>query len=247
MQAVKQLSIGLGRLRRSIIWVWVLSALFVNSTLAATGAHQGRQSIRDAVVAFVNAVHADRKQINVVPDRLDQRLRLPRCDRALDVAWAPGSQSIGNTTVGVSCKGHKPWRLYVPTQVSVMARVAVAARPLVRGQLLGPEDLKTLQRDLATIRGGAVREIERVQGYRVLRTVRTGQVLRLRDLAPPQLVRRGHRVQVLVERGGLSIQMAGVALQDGAHGERIRVRNPVSNRVVEADVVQSGLVRMHHR
>ena len=163
------------------------------------------------------------------------------------MAWAPGSNDIGNTTLGVSCTGRKSWRLYVPARVSMLGKVAVATRPLTRGHRIGPGDLRLEERDLASIRGDAVRDPKHVLGYRLTRAITTDRVVSARLLAAPHLVKRGHRVQVLMDVGGLAIRMTGVSLEDGSHGDRVRVRNPVSNRVLEASVVRPGIVRVSHQ
>jgi flagellar basal body P-ring formation protein FlgA len=51
-------------------------------------------------------------------------------------------------------------------------------------------------------------------------------------------------VRLRLQVGGLSLTGQGVALESGAAGERIRVRNVSSQAVLEAEVVGPGEVRV---
>jgi len=51
-------------------------------------------------------------------------------------------------------------------------------------------------------------------------------------------------VQLQLQAGELSVTGQGVALESGAAGERIRVRNISSQAVLEAEVAGPGVVRV---
>jgi flagellar basal body P-ring formation protein FlgA len=61
---------------------------------------------------------------------------------------------------------------------------------------------------------------------------------------PPELVRRGERVTLQAAGGTIAVQVEGEALAGGALGERVRVRNLATRRVVEGTVGGEGLVVM---
>lgn len=223
----------------------ILESLNPRASQGATPAtHQSLSSIRAAVTTFVRQQHPHADGLRARPGRLDTRLRLKTCERPLEAFWAPGSSNLGHTTVGVRCTGRMPWKLYVPTQVSVLAPVAVAARPLARGQRIGAGDLRLEKRELGKLGADVLKDPRQALDYVVTRSVAAGSVLTLRLLAAPRLVQRGHRVQLEAEAQGLSIRMAGVALDDGALGDTVRVRNPSSKRVVQAVVTALGRVRL---
>ena len=60
----------------------------------------------------------------------------------------------------------------------------------------------------------------------------------------PALVQRGSVVEMQLQSPGISLVAQGVALESGATGERIRVQNPSSHAVVEAEVMGPGRVRV---
>lgn len=63
-------------------------------------------------------------------------------------------------------------------------------------------------------------------------------------LEAPTLVERGRRVPMAVDGLGVHITMTGLALESGALGETVRVRNPTSQRVVEGVVVGPPRIRL---
>lgn len=86
------------------------------------------------------------------------------------------------------------------------------------------------QRSYATSREALVGKVAR-------RALPAGAAVPLSAVREPYAVSEGQRVTLEYRDAGLSIQCAGVALQAGAPGQEIRVRN------VETGLVVSGLVR----
>ena len=215
----------------------------MNDVRAATG-HQPLRDVRDAVSNFVRTQHEHDDSVKITISKLDTRLKLARCTQALEAFWAPGSEPVGNTTVGVRCAGHKAWKLYVPVRISKQVMVVVTARTLTRGHRIGRGDLRVESRDIGELRGDTITDLAMVSGYVVRRATGPDRVLSARMLSAPLLVERGQRVHLLTGIPGLSIRMRGVSLDDGARGDSVRVRNPASNRVVRARVVASGVVQM---
>jgi flagella basal body P-ring formation protein FlgA len=60
----------------------------------------------------------------------------------------------------------------------------------------------------------------------------------------PTQITRGEAVQMQLQVGGLWLTGQGMALESGATGNRIRVRNVSSQAVIEAEVIRPGEVRV---
>jgi flagella basal body P-ring formation protein FlgA len=168
--------------------------------------------------------------------RLDPRLRLPRCDRALEGYLPPGGQVGARTLVGVRCAGSRPWKVYVPVDVLEPRTVLVARRSLAPGHTLTAEDLVAEERDVSRLPNGYVEDPEQLVGRRLERRVAAGTVISPGMLEETVLVKRGQTVTLVVQGGSLLIRSAGLALADGSLDERIRVRNLASDRIVEGVV-----------
>lgn len=204
---------------------------------------QPHQEIRKVAEDFVYEELAG-EDVEVRVRSLDNRLRLHRCDVPLDVFWSPGSRQHGATSVGVACDGEKPWKIYVRLTIKLMREVAVAARPLVRGDVLQRDDVRMLRKDVSRISGSYVEDPSSLIGYELRQSVAANSLLYSRMLQAPKLVRRGEKVTVLAVVSGLEVRVMGEALSDGGKGQMIRVRNLSSKRIIQGEVVSKGKVRI---
>ncbi len=175
---------------------------------------------------------------------LDPRLRLAACDAPLIAGLRPGARIGPRTVVAVSCEGSQPWRLFVPVEVTVRSQVWTARHPLPRGHLLGAEDLIADERDVSRMNSGYVSDIDLLVGQRLRNSVLAGRAITLQLVEADKLIRRGQSVTLAVDAGGVEIRMTGTALMDGAMGQRIRVENVNSGRVVEGIVRSREVVEV---
>lgn len=224
-----------------------LAALLLTLAGPAIGtALQDHATIKAAAEAFIAGVvrSSHGAEASVRAGSLDSRLRLGRCDTALEAFQPSGSRALGNTTVGVRCTGSTTWTLYVPVRVSLFGNVVVAARPLTRDRLLTANDLKLARRDLAQLHNGYFSTIEQAMGKQVGRNIAVDTTLSTSLVKEPLAVRRGQRVILTALAGGLEVRMAGEAMSNGTTGERIKVRNLGSKRVVDGIVKSSTTIQV---
>ncbi len=203
---------------------------------------QSLDSIRDAAVERVRSeLGAGRGERSVEADALDPRLHLAACDMPLEAFAPPGGPRGANATVGVRCASPQPWKIYVSVRVSSRDRVLVAARPLARDAVITTADLVPVERNVDLLSQGYVSDASELAGKRLRRPVAVGAVLTPAMLADVPLIARGQQVTLEAGADTLNIRMAGEALDEAALGQRIRVRNLSSARVVEG-VVRSAQV-----
>ncbi len=230
------------RLKMFVLPVFI--ALSIQSASAEeAGDLQSHQEIRQVVEDFVYETLSG-EDVEVRVRSLDNRLRLHGCDVPLEAFWSPGSRQRGATSVGVACEGEKPWKIYVRVTIKLMREVAVAARPLVRGDILQRDDVRMVRKDVSRINGSYLEDPTPLIGYELRQSVSANSLLYSRMLQAPKLVRRGDKITVLAVVGGLEVRVMGEALSDGGKGQMIRVRNLSSKRVVQGEVVSKGMVRI---
>ncbi len=176
--------------------------------------------------------------------RLDNRLRLNRCAHPPTAQLAPGARAETSTTVNVRCSEPAPWSIFVPVRVERYADIVVAARAISRQQVIQPGDVRLERQKTSQLATGYIDDLTAVIGLQARRKLTPGQVVSSSHLAPRQLIKRGQQVTLFSGRPGLSVRMTGEALEDGAAGQRIRVRNRSSRRIVEGYVEPSGAVRV---
>ncbi len=214
-------------------WAAAVCATPVQS-LAAIG-----EAVTTQLSSIIRRYHRD-FDVSVAP--LDPRLRLPRCDRPLQAVPAHRPVRPGWLSVQVRCRGTHPWTIYVKAKVSVYRRVAVLTGDLPRGSLLRPAHVALQRRDLAALRRGYFVAVDEVVGRRLRRSLPQGYVLTPQVLTSDKIVHRGEAVVIRARIGPLDVRMGGHALADGSEGQKIRVRNDRSKRIVEGIVRKPGEV-----
>ncbi|HEB96202.1 MAG TPA: flagellar basal body P-ring formation protein FlgA [Sedimenticola thiotaurini] len=225
--------------------VAVLLLLLLVPLTGATAADESHRRILDAVRRHLQADYGDEPGLSIRIDPLDRRLRLPRCDTALET-FSPGNRRRGaRQTVGVRCPASgQGWSLYVSTTISLRKPVLVAARTVPRGSPLTRADVRLETRDVAALHRGYLERPEQLLGQAPKRDLAPGQVIGPGLLGARKVIRRGSRVTILGRIGAIKVRMAGRALGDAAVGERVRVENSSSKRRIEATAVAAGIVEV---
>lgn len=121
-------------------------------------------------------------------------------------------------------------------QAKVWRQVWVAASPLKRGDSLHGADLTLERRDMLQCREALA---ELGSGDDLLEftgPVQAGSPIYSRLLRSKPIVHRGQSLVALVQDGAMVITLKVEALEDGASGQIIRVRNPVSRRDLHGKV-----------
>ncbi len=235
-----------GRLR-TLPWMAFYYCLSTQFTplAAALPEFQDHESIRDAAAFFLKAKTAEQtNEVQIDIGRLDERLNLAACNGKLDAFLPPGSRATGNLTIGVRCAGPKPWTIYMPAGVKVFGSIVVTRRALPRGVTLHEDDLVVTDVELSTLTAGYIEHVPSAIGKQLKTALGKGATLTPRILEQPRLVRRGERVVISAQGDGMDIRMEGKALADGLQGERIRVQNLGSRRIIEATVTSAGVVQV---
>lgn len=119
----------------------------------------------------------------------------------------------------------------------------VARQPLVAGATFDPAALEARRVDLFRDRD-ALPAVVGDNSFVYTRSVNAGRLLTWRDLARRPLVRKGDVVEVTAADGMLSVSMKGLALQNGASGDPVTVRNLESRKDFTAFVIDSNRVQV---
>ena len=177
-------------------------------------------------------------------NQLDQRLRMPMCDKELTASLESPAKPLGRVTVKVRCEGASPWTVFVPAQVRLFRDVVTVTRPLRRAGIVEPDDVTLRERDVSLIGQGYFTSVDQAIGQRLTRPMVTDQVITLVHLEQAEVIRKGDQVVITARSGTLSVRMPGEALSNGGMAEQIRVKNLNSRRVIKAQVTAPGQVEV---
>lgn len=139
------------------------------------------------------------------------------------------------------CSDTPGWRYEYVVRARLSAMVAVAAGPVAPNEALTDAQVMLDRRDISNIADPITRPEDAV-GQMSRRMLRAGDILRSGQLASPVMVKRGDAVTMQARRDGIEVSTAGEALDAGARGAMVRVRNANSGQVVRMRVAGPGLV-----
>ncbi len=187
---------------------------------------------------------ADGRNLEIVVNPPDPRLRLPRCDTELAVDVPGRSRESARPVVQVRCPGSQRWQLYVSARVSLERPVLVASRALARGQVLTEADVEVQHRRIRRMGERHLTDARSVLGQELRRSIDAGEALRTSYVRPHEVISRGDRVTIRAGSGAIVVSTEGKALRDGAVGSRIGVENLASGKRIEGEVTGPGEVRV---
>ena len=140
-----------------------------------------------------------------------------------------------------ACPGEGGWRQEMLVRATITAKVAVTSVPVTANTPLQAGDVELARRDVTMV-ADSIASLPAALGQSSRRSLRAGEVLRQGQLASPVLVKRGAPVNIVARQEQVQVSMDGVAMDPGAQGEVIRVRNATSGTVIRARVVEAGVV-----
>ncbi|RMH60984.1 MAG: flagella basal body P-ring formation protein FlgA [Calditrichaeota bacterium] len=131
----------------------------------------------------------------------------------------------------------RKWPMVV--DVTVKRRVAVAARTIRRGETIGEQDIRWVERETGRDWRQYIAQGFNWQNMESRQTIGEGKAITRALIRPIPLIHSGERVKVEVGAGRLSVETDGMAMEDGTAGKRIKVRLS-TGKIVRARVVQAG-------
>ena len=249
------MNIGSAKLRKYAIYSSFLLNIIIISTSSADpslpasdkqGLHN-HQDISNTARQFIDA-NINKSQfsrVNIKMGQLDSRLKLSKCPLPLTATLAPGSDFAGKTTVHLRCNATSPWTVYLSAQINLYGKVIQTASPLTKGHIIRKNDLQAVEEDLSRIKYGYFTSKEHLIGKQLKRRLPQNRIIKANYVKAPTLVKRGELVSIVAENAGYSVKMTGTAMNNGAKGERIQVKNSSSKRIVEGIIKEAGVVSIN--
>jgi flagella basal body P-ring formation protein FlgA len=124
----------------------------------------------------------------------------------------------------------------------VWRNVWAAHSNLQRGELISEADVDQERRDVLGIHESLAQFSPDDSSLELADGIESGNVLLERDLKPRPVIHRGQMADALLQDGALNIMMKVEVLDDGAPGQIVRVRNPVSLRNLSGKVVNDQTI-----
>jgi flagella basal body P-ring formation protein FlgA len=146
--------------------------------------------------------------------------------------------------VGIDVGGQTQRSMSVTADVRILRPVLVASHMLRRGEAIGLESCELVERDVTMVRGNYYVDALMLQGMQARRTLSIGDMVTDQHLQKIPVIKRGDAIQLVARAGRMSMSAAGEALQDGGIGDRIRVKNSDSGKVIYGHVLEGGIIQV---
>ena len=144
--------------------------------------------------------------------------------------------------LAVKVEGHPDLRLRVKAILDEWRELPVAARSIAKGNVIGEQDIRMARLNLAAIPPDAVTDARQIVGFESGRPIGDGEVFRSAKLSMPPVIAAGSTVMIIYRSDFMQATAGGTALEAGAEGQKIKVKNDSSKKVVVGTVLEPGLV-----
>ncbi len=227
----------------------MLAVLLGLMTVSAQAAeYHDLQDIRLSSENFLRAqlgVDANDEDIQVKADSMDYRLRLAQCGSELKTNLPQGRKLQGRVAVGVRCTDEKRrWSIFVPVTITQFADVIVTTEMVSQGEFLKASQVKLEKRSLSLLQNGYLKSLDQAVGQQLKTTLAKGLVIKPNQLNRPYAIKFGQNVNLLAKSKLISVRIKGKALSNARIGDRIRVKNTSTNKIVEGTVTYNGFVEI---
>lgn len=202
----------------------------------------GMEEVRSAIEAALAADHKD--------------LALRSISYREDVQIAPGEATIEakpfltqitgqrGFSIQVRVAGEPDTNFRVNAIVDEWREVPVATHAMIRGNVIGPNDVAMARLNAANLPRDTADTMESVVGYAVNNSVGYGEAISKNKLELPAIITAGSKVTLLYRSALLEATATGIALDSAGDGQEIRVRNDGSKKIVVGKVAEPGLVKV---
>lgn len=192
-----------------------------------------------------NKIQNPDEEIQVNVGHLDPRLSLHRCEMPLE-AFSQGYETRqGRSTVGVRCSDHKPWSLYVPISIKNFKQVVILKQAATRNTMLTEADISLEKMNINRLSSGYFSEVSQVKGKILTQSLSKGAVLTNNHIKLPMAINRGQLVTLIAKNAVVEVRAEGKAMSKGAIGERIKVKNMKTQRIVEGVIIDKYLINVN--
>jgi flagella basal body P-ring formation protein FlgA len=127
-------------------------------------------------------------------------------------------------------------------QAHIWRDVWVAHSPVKRGSLMGEADVARERRDIVNVHETLATFDEGDETLEFAGTVSAGYPILARDLKPKSVIHRGETADARIDDGALTIKLKVIALEDGAPGQTIKLRNAATSHYLSGKVIDEQTV-----
>ena len=124
-------------------------------------------------------------------------------------------------------------------------RVPVLSQRLTHGEMIAESHVEMKVFPASKVRQDVVLDSKQLVGTTPRRTISINRPIRLDEVQQPDVVQKGSLLKMTYQTPYMQITTTGEALQNGAAGQAIRIRNSDSNAIVYGTVISAEEVQVN--
>lgn len=212
------------------------------------GKHEGQVLGREEIVRLLEARLEESmpgKKIRIHDLQVSERVPLPSGPLSLEVRLPERlrGESLLAALI-MKAAGREVKRVPLPARISISGKVVLTRRYLKRHHEIAARDLFVAEKNLLPLPADVVTDPAEAVGKRTTLTLNGEEILRSSMLETPPLVKKGDRVNLIIEREGFKITAGGEALEEGRRGERVKLINLASKKEISGRILDARNVRV---
>ena len=190
------------------------------------------------------AVEAPPEDVEVQLSGLEKKITLPAGDVRAEFRPPLSGKYEGTLliTAELSVGGRFVKAVPIRVKVEITHSAVVTTKMIERGDKFTKENVVLARKSTTSIMRGSISRLEDVLGRSAAVPVPAGVVLRLTEIFDPPLIKQGQIIQAVVRKGNLEISVEAKAMENGKIGDRIRVENTLSRKVLRGKVLNEKTV-----
>lgn len=201
--------------------------------------------------ALNGLIEADLRRQGILPPGVTADIRYDVADLSLNaeaVANPASLISLRQSAAGTFAARFAIAGIDKPVDVSgaiqLMTTVPRLNETKPAGTILSPADFELAPVPLATADAGNFASLDDLVGKQLLRTARTGLVLKASDVSEPTVVTRNSVVTVILKSGPMTLTVRGTALTTAAAGQPVDVLNSITKKILHGIARPDGAVEI---
>ncbi|KZL21351.1 flagellar basal body P-ring biosynthesis protein FlgA [Pseudovibrio axinellae] len=155
------------------------------------------------------------------------------------INWSPRTARFKAILNVVQEGQSKP--LSVTGSASQVISIATLARNMDRGAIITANDIRQERKPAYPYARRELLAANELIGMEVRRNIRAGSTLSPKDVSTPVLIKRGAKVTVIYKVPGMNISTQGKARSEGGKNDLIEIINPISQKVILAEVIAKNM------
>lgn len=171
--------------------------------------------------------------ISSVPQNLDS-------DWVMDLNIDMTKNTVMIPVFAIKNSSTKGW---IVAEIKRYQKVPVLNQSVKIGDVLKNEMFTVEKRQMINVRD-TIQSVESLMGMQAVHFLNAGQMVQFADVKKEMVLKKGQMVKAIAGTNAFEVAMTAEAQESGSVGDFVKVKNPDSQKVFAAKIIERGVVRI---